>query len=85
METARRFIVGSPTRYGAYLALQCALIQRHVARGGTPEDFCLRLAPVFRRRYAPLLLDSDPHAMARFQVAGHGCTVPGRSATIFRR
>ncbi len=65
METARRFIADSPTRFGAYLALQCALMQRFVARGGTPEDFCVRLAPVFRRRYAPLLLESDPPAVAR--------------------
>lgn len=62
MEIASRYIGGSPTRFGAYVALQCALMQRHVACGGTPEDFCRRLAPAFRRRYAPLLLEADPHA-----------------------
>lgn len=67
METVRRFLASSPDRYTAYLALQCALMQRFIARGGTPEDFCLRLAPVFHRRYAPLLLEGDPRAIAKFE------------------
>ena len=83
METARRFIAGSPTRFGAYVALQCALMQRFVARGGTPEDFCTRLAPVFRRRYAPLLLESDPRTLARFErgaaCGGGGARGPRRA------
>jgi hypothetical protein len=57
METARRFVEGYPTRLAAYLAFECALMQRYIARGGTAEDFCERLAPVFHRRYAPLLLE----------------------------
>jgi hypothetical protein len=65
METARRFVEVTPTRFGAYIALQCALMRRFVARGGTPEDFCARLAPVFHRRYGPLLLDGCPHASRR--------------------
>lgn len=60
METARRFLADSPSRLGAYLGLQCALMRRYVARGGTPEDFCVRLAPAFHRRYAPLLLEAGP-------------------------
>jgi hypothetical protein len=32
-------------------------MRRYLARGGTQEEFCLRLAPVFHRRYAPVLLD----------------------------
>jgi hypothetical protein len=72
VETARRFLSDSPTRFGAYLALQCALMQRFVARGGTPEEFCLRLAPVFHRRYAPLLLEGDPRAVARFETGSAG-------------
>lgn len=59
METARRFIDHSRTRFAAYVALQCALMRRFVARGGTPEEFCERLAPVFHRRYGPLLLESS--------------------------
>jgi hypothetical protein len=57
MEILRRFLETSPTRFEAYVALQCALMRRHVSRGGSPEDFCERLAPVFHRRYAPVLLD----------------------------
>ena len=57
MEILRRFLRSSPTRYGAYVDLQCALMRRHVNRGGTPEDFCQRLAPAFHRRYAPVLLE----------------------------
>jgi hypothetical protein len=68
METARRFMNGTPSRFAAYLALQCALMRRFVARGGTPEEFCTRLAPVFHRRYAPLLLHGDPGAELNFQA-----------------
>lgn len=57
MEILRRFLETSPTRYQAYVSLQCALMQRYVRRGGSPEDFCARLAPAFHRRYAPVLLD----------------------------
>jgi hypothetical protein len=59
MELARRFRARYPSGFGAYLALQRALMIRYLARGGTQEDFCTRLAPVFRRRYAQLLDDSD--------------------------
>lgn len=59
METARRFIDSSPTRFAAYIGLQAALMRRFVARGGTVEEFCLRLAPVFHRRYAPLFFEAE--------------------------
>ncbi len=68
METARRFMIGTPSRFAAYLALQCALMRRFVARGGTPEEFCNRLAPAFHRRYAPLLLHGDPVAEQGFEA-----------------
>lgn len=61
MEILRRHVAGQPTRYAAYIALQVALMRRHLARGGTLEDFCARLAPIFHRRFAPALLD-DPSA-----------------------
>ncbi|CAN5165947.1 hypothetical protein BH23GEM4_BH23GEM4_23580 [soil metagenome] len=57
MEIARRYLARHPTPLAAYLALQCALMRRYLARGGTEEEFCARLAPAFHRRYAPLLLD----------------------------
>jgi hypothetical protein len=55
MEIARRYLARSPSRFQAYLALQAALMNRHLARGGSMEDFCHRLAPAFRRRWAHML------------------------------
>ena len=60
MEVARRYSESFPSRFAAYTALQCALMRRYLARGGTAEDFCTRLAPVFHRRYAPVFLESAP-------------------------
>jgi len=57
MEVARRYLEEYPTRFAAYTALQCALMRCWMARGGTQEEFLLRLAPAFQRRYAPVLLD----------------------------
>jgi hypothetical protein len=59
METARRFIGKNEGGLHAYLALQCALMRRFIARGGTDVEFCERLAPVFHRKYAQLLLDEQ--------------------------
>ncbi len=58
MEITRRYRIAYPSGFAAYLALQRALMARYQARGGTAEDFCQRLAPVFRRRYAGLLSDA---------------------------
>ena len=43
------------SRLAAYNALQVALMRRFVARGGTVELWCVRLAPTFRRRYGWML------------------------------
>ena len=61
MEIMRRHMARQPTRLAAYLALQCALMRRFLAQGGTAEEFCERLAPIFHRRYAALIL-GDPVA-----------------------
>lgn len=55
MEIIRRFVTEQRTPYAAYTALQIALMRRFVARGGTAEEFCDRLAPAFNRRYGFLL------------------------------
>jgi len=60
MEIARPYLARSGSRFQAYLALQRALMNRHLARGGSPEDFCTRLAPAFRRRWARLLHEGGP-------------------------
>jgi hypothetical protein len=57
MELARRFIETRPTRFAAYVELQRALMRRFIRRGGSAEEFCRRLAPLFHNRYAALLLD----------------------------
>lgn len=64
MEIIRRFVAQQRTPYAAYTALQIALMRHFVARGGTAEEFCERLAPVFHRRFGFLLtgrgLDPPP-------------------------
>ena len=65
MEIIRRYVAVHPTGLGAYLALQCDLMRLFVARGGSAEEFCQRLAPAFRRRYGPLFLDPATFRAAR--------------------
>lgn len=62
MEISRRYATGHRPPLAAYLALQRALMQRFVAAGGTAEEFCARLAPVYHRRFAPLFFGIDPPA-----------------------
>ena len=59
MEVARRFLREHHGGSAAYLALQLALMRHYVARGGTAEEFCARLAPAFRRRWGAVLLGAD--------------------------
>ena len=54
-EIARRFAALHGTGFGAYLALERALMGHYVARGGTEADFCERLAAAFHRRHGGLL------------------------------
>jgi hypothetical protein len=63
MELMRTFCESQPFTLAAYLTLQRALMRRFIARGGTPEEFCTRIAPAFRRKYGALLDARD--AMAR--------------------
>ncbi|MGH7458485.1 MAG: hypothetical protein ACREKN_05275 [Longimicrobiaceae bacterium] len=62
METARRFLELYPDRFGAYLALERSLMRCYLARGGSFDDFCRRVAPVYRLRFAPLLWGREPVA-----------------------
>jgi hypothetical protein len=41
--------------FEAYMALQRRLLARWLARGGTEEAWCVRLAPAFHARYGALL------------------------------
>lgn len=50
---ADSYLARHRTPFEAYMALQCSLAERFVRRGGSPDEWCNRLAPAFRRRYAP--------------------------------
>ena len=52
---AQLYLARHESPFAAYMALQAALLARHVSRGGSPEDWCERMAPVFRRRYQRLV------------------------------
>lgn len=67
MELCRVFAARHPSAFAAYIALELALMRRFVARGGTEEEFCRRLAPAFHRRYAPLLL-GEPRIAERRRI-----------------
>jgi hypothetical protein len=56
MEIIRRYVDRHGTGFHAYIALQRALMQRYIARGGSALEFCDRLAPAFHRRFGPVLL-----------------------------
>lgn len=59
MELLRTFCDTEPLTLARYLTMQRALMRRFIARGGTEEEFCARLAPVFRRKYGALLVSGD--------------------------
>lgn len=54
MILAQEYLERYGTGFNAYMALQRALMQRFVSRGGTKEVWCERFAPFFRRRYEPI-------------------------------
>ena len=90
MEILRRYVALQPTLFAAYLALQLALMRRHLARGGTLDDFCLRLAPVFHRRYGPMLLGGGtaPHPLldvCRPRLRQEARRLPGSAPASDRR
>jgi hypothetical protein len=55
MVLAEQYRARCDSAFDAYMTLQRALLNRWVAQGGTEESWCLRLAPVFRARYAELV------------------------------
>ena len=60
MELLNPHLVRHGRSFAAYQALQRQLLSRHLARGGTMEEWCQTLAPAFRRKYgflAPGSLD----------------------------
>ena len=57
MILAPMYLARYESRFAAYMALQRALLSQYVARGGSPEAWCERLAPVFRRRFDTLVAE----------------------------
>ena len=55
---AQLFLARHESPFAAYMALQRALLGHHLSQGGSPEDWCERMAPRFRQRYLPLV-DQD--------------------------
>lgn len=55
MILAQMYLARHESRFAAYMALQRALLAQYVARGGSAELWCERLAPVFRRRFEELV------------------------------
>jgi hypothetical protein len=56
MLLAEYYLARNDSGFAAYMALQRALLLRWLARGGTEQSWCDRLAPRFRERYAGTLL-----------------------------
>ena len=55
MILAQLYLARHESPFAAYMALQRALLEQYVARGGSEEAWCERMAPVFRRRYDGLV------------------------------
>ena len=54
MILALQFLAKHESPFAAYMDLQRTLMQRYMSRGGTEDSWCTRIAPAFRRRYAPI-------------------------------
>lgn len=51
---AELYLARHESQFAAYMALQRALLEHHLVRGGSVEDWCERMAPRFRQRYCGL-------------------------------
>lgn len=54
MILAQKYLARYETPFAAYMALQRALLLHYMSRGGTAETWCVKIAPIFRRRYMPV-------------------------------
>jgi hypothetical protein len=57
---AHLFLGRYQTGFTAYNALQARLLRRYLARGGTLDGWCTRIAPAFRARYGWMLAAGQP-------------------------
>jgi hypothetical protein len=56
MLLAEYYLARNDSGFAAYMALQRALLTRWLARGGTEQSWCDRMAPRFQERYGARLL-----------------------------
>ncbi|MGH7468407.1 MAG: hypothetical protein ACRENP_10530 [Longimicrobiales bacterium] len=54
MILAQQYLARHTSPFAAYMALQRALLGHYLIQGGTTEMWVKRIAPAFRRRYAPV-------------------------------
>jgi hypothetical protein len=54
MILAQQYLARHSSPFAAYMALQRSLMQHYLSQGGSAETWCNRIAPAFRRRYAPV-------------------------------
>lgn len=57
---AQSVLAHAATRQTAYNAIQLMLMQRFIARGGTPEEWARGRSSAFRRRYGWVLESATP-------------------------
>jgi hypothetical protein len=78
---AAPYLARYESRFEAYMALQSALVRQYIRRGGSAEEWCRRLAPVYRRRYGPVFAqEPGTHALpARGAVPAHAPSAVGPS------
>ena len=55
MILAQKYLARYETPFAAYMALQRALMLHYLSRGGTEQNWCERIAPIFHRRYERML------------------------------
>lgn len=55
MELAQEYLRRHATPFQAYIELQRSLMRRYINRGGTPQQWCESLAPVYARTFRWML------------------------------
>ena len=68
MILAQKYLARYDTPFAAYMALQRALLLHYLSRGGTEEQWCREIAPIFRRRYQPAFAEAARQHVAQLAV-----------------
>ena len=65
MILVQEYLARYGSAFAAYMALQRSLLRHFLKQGGTEEIWCARIAPAFRRRYAPVFAAAARSALIR--------------------